>query len=157
MQLITQNKYETRLETAVETNADVSALLDSKVEYYREAGLPVEAGIADYIALGIQNQKEKIAQYKKYKKDIDEAIKALEEMEAEAASKVYEWMEKNSIDKLNGISCSSVTKKQASVSVRTKIVRDITDEELLEKGFAHKEESFSDIHCSIKINARRAK
>jgi len=149
-------KKETRLEVAVETNQDINALLDAKVEHYKELNMPVEESIADYISLGIQGQKEKIEQYKQYKKELDLAIKALQELEKQTAKEVYEWMESNGLDKLKGIHCSSVTCKPASVSVRTKIVRDITDKELLEKGYAHEVETISDIPSGIKINNRRA-
>ena len=149
-------KKETRLEVAIETGQDIKTLLDAKVEQYKQSNMPVEESIADYIALGIQGQKEKIEQYKQYKKELDAAIKALQELEKETSAEVYEWMEANGLEKLKGIHCSSVTVKPASVSIRTKIVRDISDKELLEKGFAHEEEIISDIPSSVKINKRRA-
>ena len=55
-----EKRITTRLETAVETDQDVSALLDLKVEHYKSNNMPVEESIADYIALGIQGQKNKI-------------------------------------------------------------------------------------------------
>ena len=149
-------KKTTRLEVAVERNEDIKALLDSKVEHYQTSNMPVEESIADYIALGIQDQKEKIERYKKYKKELDEAIKALQELEKETSAEVSEWMFDNGIDKLKGIHCSSVTVKHESVSVRKKIVRDISDSELLEKGYAHEEEIYTSISHSVKINNRRA-
>jgi len=150
-----EKRITTRLETAVETDQDVSALLDLKVEHYKSNNMPVEESIADYIALGIQGQKNKIEQYKQYKKELDEAIKSMIELEKETESKVFEWMESNGIEKLKGIHCSSITTKKESVSIRTKIVRDITDKELLEKGFAHEEESINNIKSGVKINKRK--
>lgn len=149
-------KYETRLETAIENDADIPALLDAKVAHYQEKGLAVEESVADYIFLGIQGQKDKIAQYKQYKKDLDAAIKEMEELEKETESQVFEWMENNGIEKLKGISCSSITTKPSSVSITNKIVRDISDAELLEKGFAHTEETIKDTPQGLRINKRKA-
>ena len=148
-------KRETRLEFAIENGDSVATILDNKVAHYQENNMPVESCVADYIALGIQGQKDKIEQYKQYKKDLDAAIKELEALEKETESEVFSWMEENGLDKLKGIHCSSVTMKGASVSVTNKIVRDISDTELLEKGFAHKEETIRDIPSSIKINKRK--
>ena len=146
---------ETRFEVAIETNQDIGALLDAKVEHFKTSKMPVEESVADYIALGINGQKEKIEQYKQYKKELDLAIKALIELEKQTSTEIYYWMKKNGLEKLKGIHCSSVTVKPESVSVRTKIVRDITDKELLEKSYAHEEEIISNIGASIKINNRR--
>ena len=148
-------KKETRLETAVENGDSIAEILDAKVEYYREANMPVEQSIADYIALGIQGQKEKIEQYKAYKKELDAAIKAMQELEKETEEEVYEWMRANGLDKLKGIHVSSVTVKDGKPSIRKKIVRDITDEELLEMGYAHVEETITQLPSGIKINAKR--
>ncbi len=156
-QFMTEKGLVTRLETAIENNDDISALLDRKVTEYREKNMPVESAIADYIFLGIQGQKDKIEQFKQYKRDLDEAIKEMQSLEKQTELEVFSWMEGKDIDKLKGIHCSSITKKEASVSVTNKIVRDITDAELLEKNLAHTVETIKDIPSSIKINARRAK
>lgn len=153
MQLIKK----TRLETAIESGDSIATILDNKIEQARNNNLPVEETVADYIALGIGSQKAKIEQYKQYKKDLDAAIKELEELESQTEMEVFEWMEANGLEKLKGIHCSSVTIKPACVSVRNKIVRDISDSELLDKGLAHYEETISDIPASIKINKRREK
>ena len=150
-------KYETRLETAVENGDSIATILDNKVAYFQENNMPVESAVADYIALGIQGQKDKIEQFKAYKKDLDEAIKAMQELEAQTKSMVYEWMKENGIEKLKGIGdCSSITTKDASVSVTTRIVRDISDAELLEKNLAHREETIKDTLSSIRINKRKS-
>ena len=80
-------KYETRLETAVENGDSIATILDNKVAHYQENNMPVEGAVADYIALGIQGQKDKIEQYKQYKKDLDAAIKELEALEKGFAHK----------------------------------------------------------------------
>ena len=154
---IIPTKKETRLETAVESESSIAVILDSKLTHYRDLNMPVESCMADYIALGQGSQIDKIAQLKQYKKDIDETIKSLEELSNETQSEVFKWMKNNGLEKLKGIHCSSITIKEAGVSIRTKIVRDITDKELLEKGYAHEEETIADTKESIKINKRRAK
>jgi len=147
----------TRLETAIENKDDIPALLDRKVEEYQEKNMPVESAIADYIFLGIQGQKDKIEQFKQYKRDLDEAIKEMLSLEKQTEAEVYSWMKENDLNKLKGIHCSSITTKDASVSMTNKIVRDITDAELLEKNLAHTVETIKDIPSSIKINFRKTK
>ena len=146
---------ETRLETAIDNGASISEILDAKVEHYKNNNMPVEESIADYIALGIENQKEKIAQYEKYKKELIAAIKALKELEKQTSSEVAEWMEENGLQKLKGIHCSSVTFKEKTTSATEKFVLDASRDELIEKGLAHKEDVIKDIPSSIKINKRR--
>lgn len=146
---------ETRLETAIDNNSSIKEVLDAKVEYYKNNNLPVEESIADYIALGIENQKEKIAQYKEYKKELTAAIKALEELEEKTSNEVANWMSENGLEKLKGIHCSSVTFKDKKTSITEKFVLDASRDELIEKGLAHKEDVIKEILSGVKINKRR--
>lgn len=151
----TLTKKHTALEVAAEVGESVSGVLDRKLQELQSGELPVEAGLADYIALSISSMQEKKAQLKAYKKNLDEAIKALDEFEKETASEVNDWMRDNGIDKLKGIYCSSVTAKELSVSIRNKIVRDVSDAQLLEQGMAHQEEIITEIPAGIRINKRK--
>jgi len=152
-----ETTIETRLETAVENNSSIEEILDAKVDYYKNNNMPVEESTSDYIALGIENQKEKIAQYKKYKKELTDAIKTLEDLEKETSSEVAEWMNKNGLQKLKGIHCSSVTFKEKATSITEKFVLDVSRDELIERGLAHKEDVIKEVPCSVKINNRRKK
>ena len=148
-------KYETRLEYAVKNGDSIQEILDNKLSYYQDNNMPAEESMADYIALGISGQKSKIEQYKQYKKDLDSAIQAMEELERETSTQIVRWMDENGLIKLKGIHCSSITSKAATVSITTKTVRDISDAELLEKGFAHQVEIIRDIPASVRINKRK--
>jgi len=150
-------QIETKLETAISNNASIKEILDAKVEHYKNSNMPVEESVADYIALGIENQKEKIKQYKEYKKELTEAIKALEDLEKQTSNEVAEWMSENGLEKLKGIHCSSVTFKDATTSITEKFVLDASRDDLIEKGLAHKEDVIKDVPSSVKINSRRKK
>lgn len=148
-------KTETRLETAIDSGASIKEILDAKVEHYKNNNMPVEESVADYIALGIENQKEKIAQYKEYKKELTAAINALEDLEKQTSNEVAEWMSENGLEKLKGIHCSSVTFKDKTTSVTEKFILDASRDELIEKGLAHKEDVIKEIPSGVKINKRR--
>jgi len=145
----------TRLESAVDNGDSISQILDNKLEEYQLKKMPVEASLADYINMGIGSFDEKIAQYEAYKKDLTEAIKAFKELKQETSIEVGSWMKSSGIEKLKGINVSSITIKDASVSVTNKIKRDISDGELVELGYAHYEEDIKEIPQTIKINKKR--
>lgn len=146
---------ETRLETAVENNSSIEEILDAKVDYYKNNNLPVEESIADYIALGIENQKEKIAQYERYKKELTDAIKELKELEKQTSNEISKWMKDGDIKKLKGIHCSSVTLKESTTSITERFVLDASRDELIERGLAHKEDVIKEVPSLVKINQRR--
>ncbi len=157
MDLAVLQKKHTRLE--IVASDEVGAVLEYKAQELQEKGLPVEAGLADYIAFGLQNIEDEIEKLKNYKKAIDEKIKEMQEQKAKVSEKVAEWLEANGIDKLKGTYISSITIKPEKPSeIKKKIIRDISDEELLNMGLAHYEEySTKPIPKQVKINKKRKK
>lgn len=143
--------------TAYMERENTASVLDWKMEEAKTKNLPVEETLADYIALGVQNFDDKIAQLKAYKQSIDEHIKVLEEHKKDAMFETLEWMQGNGISKLKGIHVSSITCKDADISIRKKFVIDVDKEDLVAKGFAHWEEDIQNIKPTIKVNKRRAK
>jgi len=144
----------TRLETAVLSGSSVAEILDFKMKEAEEKGLPIEAHLADYIALGVGSFDEKIKEYQNYKKQIDEAIEIFKSDKLSTASDVAEYLASNGIDKLKGLICSSVTLKKSEVSVTNKFVLDASRDELIREDFAHHEESIKETPQTIRINKR---
>ena len=148
---------QTSLERIAESGEgkDIGELLDYKVEQAKEKNLPIEQTVADYIGMSFENIDDKIKQLQSYKTDITNAINQLKTNKELAKKDVYKWMENNGIDKLKGVSISSITLKKEDVSVTKKLVIDIYEQELIELNYAHYEENIKPIEASIKINKKR--
>ena len=148
---------QTSLERIAESGEgkDIGELLDYKIEQAKEKNLPIEQTVADYIGMSFENIDDKIKQLQSYKTDITNAINQLKTNKELAKKDVYKWMENNGIDKLKGVSISSITLKKEDVSVTKKLVIDIDEQELIELNYAHYEENIKPIEASIKINKKR--
>ena len=144
--------------TALETSDNVKEVLAWKLEQLQTENLPVEEGLADYIALGIAGMDARLAQLKEYKRMIDEEIKAVQDRKAKTTEEIADWLENEmGIEKLKGVYVSSVTVKPKNVSITKKLVWDVDREAAVEKGLAHYEETIREIPMGVKINKRRKK
>jgi len=99
-------KKQTSLE---KIDQSIKETLDWKSKQLQDGNLPVESGLADYIAFGVSNIDDEVKQLTEYKKMIDSKIKALKEHKTLVQEECAEWFNENGIDKLKGISCSSIT------------------------------------------------
>jgi len=151
---VLQRKH-TRLEIVAPD--EVGAVLEYKAQELQEKDLPVEAGLADYIAFGLQNVEDEIEKLKAYKKAIDEKIKDMQEQKTQVSEKIAEWLEGNGIDKLKGTFVSSVTIKSENKNIRKKFILDADRETLVEAGFAHYEDVEVVTPKQVKINKKRKK
>jgi hypothetical protein len=149
--------FEITKQTAFETTESVATVLDWKLEQAKEKNLPVEETLADYIALGVGGYDGKIAQLKDYKNQIQEAINEIEEHKSKAMQEAHGWLVEQGIEKLKGIHVSSITCKEAGVSITKKFVLDVDRETLVEKGLAHFEEVIKETPATIRINKKRTK
>lgn len=147
----------TSLEVALDNGKTVKDVLDYKVQEATEKGLPIEATVADYIALSIDNMDTAIEKLKAYKKSIDEDIKTLLDNKELTKQDVYAWMKEIGINKLCGVSISSITWVDSGVSVKRKFVLDVDNEKLEEMNLGHYEESITPTAATIKINKKRVK
>lgn len=147
----------TSLEVALDNGKTVKDVLDYKVQEATEKGLPIEATVADYIALSIDNMDTAIEKLKAYKKSIDEYIKTLLDNKELTKQDVYAWMKEIGINKLCGVSISSITWVDSGVSVKRKFVLDVDNEKLEEMNLGHYEESITPTAATIKINKKRVK
>ena len=149
--------FEVTKHTAFETTESVAAVLDWKLEQAKENNMPIEETLADYIALGVGGYDSKIAQLKEYKNQIQEAINEIEEHKSKAMEETHVWLVEQGIEKLKGIHVSSITCKEAGVSITKKFVLDTERDTLIEKGLAHFEEVIKETPATIRINKRKSK
>jgi len=93
--------------------------LNWKLEQLKAKDLPIESGLADYIAFGMEGIENDIAQLTNYKALIESQIKQAKANQAKVKIECAEWLEGQGLDKLNGLNVSSITitkAKDASVS-----------------------------------------
>ena len=147
----------TSLEVALDNGKTVKDVLDYKVQEATKKGLPVEATVADYIALSIDNMDTAIEKLKAYKNSIEEAMKALSTNKELTKQDVYAWMKEVGMDKLCGVSISSITAVESGISVKRKFVLDVDNAKLEEMNLGHYEEHITPTSATIKINKKRAK
>lgn len=147
----------TSLEMAISEGKTVAEVLDWKVQEATEKGLPIEATVADYIALAIDNVDKQIEHLEAYEKSIKEAKAILKSNLSLIKSDVYDWIKNNGIDKLTGLCVSSISLKDEGVSITSKVIIDVTNDELLERNLAHVEEVIKPIARTIRINKKKVK
>ena len=147
----------TSLEMAIEDGKTVEEVLDWKVQEATEKGLPIEATVADYIALAIDNIDRQIEALEAYERNIKEAKALLKANRDLTKQDVYDWMQANGIDKLSGLCVSSISLKNEDVSITKKFVLDVSNDELIERNLAHHDEVIKTIQRTIRINKRKVK
>ena len=147
----------TSLEIAIADGKTVAEVLDWKVQDATEKGLPIEATVADYIALAIDNIDRQIEALEAYERNIKEAKALLKANRDLTKQDVYDWMQGNGIDKLSGLCVSSISLKNEDVSITKKFVLDVSNDELIERNLAHNEEVIKTILRTIRINKRKVK
>ena len=147
----------TSLEMAIADGKTVAEVLDWKVQEATEKGLPIEATVADYIALAIDNIDRQIEALEAYERNIKEAKALLKANRDLTKQDVYDWMQGNGIDKLSGLCVSSISLKNEDVSITKKFVLDVSNDELIERNLAHNDEVINTIPRTIRINKRKLK
>ena len=151
------NKY---LPTRIEDYPvqEIGTAIDMKIEELKAKNLPIEQGLCDYIALSLENIDNEVKTLKKYKKELDLLIKTKLEHKKEAMSEIAKKLKDDlGLEKLQGMSVSSIRIKPENVSFTKKFVLDEDKDELVELGYAHYEDVIKEIPMSIKINKRRSK
>lgn len=94
---------------------DVKETLDWKLEQLTAKNLPMESGLADYIAFGMEGIENDIAQLSNYKALIESQIKQAKANQAKVKIECAEWLAGQGLDKLNGLNVSSITIKPATL------------------------------------------
>ncbi len=105
--------------TSLETTKDIGSCLLWKMENIRAEKLPIDTGLADYLAFGINNLDAQLAQLKALKVQatkIEKELKSqIEDIKVDGATFLLE----NGLDRLDGLICSSVTVTKAKEAVST--------------------------------------
>lgn len=151
--------------TSLAKTDNVKDTLSWKLESIREDGLPTDTGLADYIALSLDEIAANLAQLKSVKQEV-----ALRENQLKSQSKrILEegavFIEEFGVDRLDGNICSSVTITKAKPA-RTKtkkvfeLYTDKADMEnfLIESGLAgweYEEEEVDEVPAKLRVNRRK--
>jgi len=99
--------------------SDVKETLDWKLTQLQEKNLPVEQGLADYIYLGMQGIDTDIEQLNNYITTIKDKVNELKANKEDTSHKIAVWLQDTGLDKINGISVSSITINKGKDSVTT--------------------------------------
>lgn len=155
----------------LESTDDVGNTLDWKINSLNEKELPVEAGIADYIALSFDNIDLQEKQIKILEEQIKDRKKEIAEQKELIKVEGAKFFQRNGFDKLNGVICSSVSLVTAKDEKREtyeveEVVINITPEEVeelliglgkAERKTVTKEKVIKATPARIKVNKRQPK
>jgi len=137
---------------------EIGKAIDMKIDELNEKNMPIEQGLCDYIALSLENIDNEVKTLKKYKEELDLLIKTKFEHKKEAMREIAKKLKDDlGLDKLQGMSVSSITVKPESVSFTKKFVLDEGKDELVDLGYAHYEDVIKEIPTSLRVNKRRVK
>ncbi len=155
--------------TSLEITDDVENCLMWKMEDIKGKKLPIDTGLADYIAFANDNLESQLSQLKAVKQEISQREKALKGQIDNIKVNGATFLLENGLDRLDGLICSSVTVSKAREPKTTiekvkMFVMNISKDELEElliglgKG-EHVEEEIEKtsnaIPAKLKINKRK--
>ena len=93
----------------LETTADVKDTLEWKIQTIEDAKLPVDSGLADYIAFSLDNLENQLLQLKSIKTEVSDREKAIKsQIEAIKVDSATFLLEAG-LEKIEGVICSSVS------------------------------------------------
>lgn len=92
---------------------DTKETLDWKLQQLTAKNIPMESGMADYIAFGMEGIDNDIAQLTNYKALIEAQIKQAKENQSKVKIECAEWLGAQGLDKIEGLKVSSITVTKA--------------------------------------------
>lgn len=129
--------------TSIEVSDNVMDTIKWKLDSIKDKELPIESGIADYIALGISNLDKQISQMDHVAKEIADRKAVLKAQKIKVLEGAAEFMNEFGADKLQGVFCSSVTVTKFKKAVesekqvfRLTCTRDEMEKHLYDAGLA---------------------
>ncbi len=119
--------------TSLESTSDVVETLGWKRDTINAEGLPVESGLADYIALSLDNLDAQIKQLKAVEAEIKARKAAITEQKRAIKEETAYFLRSNGLDSLKGVICSSVTISDGKpATTKQKFVSNISKKEIEE-------------------------
>lgn len=110
---------------SIETSVNVKETLGWKLENLKAENLPMDTGLADYIAFGTDNLDAQLRQLKAAKDEIAKREKLIKEQKEAISIDGAAFLLENGIDRLDGAICSSVTVTAAKEEKREEIEKEI--------------------------------
>lgn len=107
----------------LETTRDVEATLNWKLEYIKENNLPIDTGMADYIAFSIDNLDMQLKQIAEAEKQLNQRKQELKKQIETIKIDGAKFLDNMGVDRLDGVMCSSIS---ISKSVEEKVVEEET-------------------------------
>lgn len=111
--------------TSLEVSENVEDTLTWKLQKIEEAKLPTESGIADYIALAIQNLENEVDYIKSIEIDYKEQRETIKEQIEAIKVQGAKFFNDAGIVKVEGVICSSITltkgKEEATTETTKKV------------------------------------
>ena len=95
--------------TSLEQSEDVIDTLEWKIKTIEESKLPIESGLADYIALAVDNLDNELKYISSIEKQISDKKKWLKNQIEKIKIDGAKYISSLGIEKLEGVICSSVT------------------------------------------------
>lgn len=111
----------------------IKETLDWKLEQLKSKNLPVESGLADYIAFGVENIDNDISQIDNYIKQLQAEKKAKATHKTKVLEEVAEWLQGQGLAKINGVIVSSITINKGLEATETKSTNKVFENYLSEE------------------------
>ncbi len=111
--------------TSLEVSENVEDTLIWKLQRIEEAKLPTESGIADYIALAIQNLENEVDYIKSVETDYKEQREAIKEQIEAIKVQGAKFFNDAGIVKVEGVICSSITLTKGKEEVTTETTKKV--------------------------------
>ena len=111
----------------------IKETLNWKLEQLKSKNLPVESGLADYIAFGVENIDNDISQIDNYIKQLQAEKKAKTTHKAKVLEEVAYWLPGQGLAKINGVVVSSITITKGLEATETKSTNKVFENYLSEE------------------------
>lgn len=95
--------------TSLESSDNIADTLTWKIKRIEDDGLPIESGLADYVALAIGSLESRIDYIKMAQAQIAAEKKAIESQIKKIKNDGAAFFQDNGIEKVEGVFCSSVS------------------------------------------------
>jgi len=153
----------------LETTKDVISTLNWKMEEIENDNLPIDTGVADYIAFSVENLDSQLKQILNVEKELKDRKKQIKQQIESIKIDGAKFLEDMGVSKLNGVYCSSVSvvkakeeviKEEAKEEMVYLVDEDVVKELLMSMGYAETREIITEKvtkgqPAKLRINKRK--